>query len=186
MKISRKAGIETLEAIRLIKEQVPNSRTILGLSNISFGLKPFPRQILNSVFLAEAQKQGLDSAIVHSKKDSSMNKIDAEQLKIAQDLVFDRKYDGYDPLFAFISLLQGATAPATENLNLDMPIEERLKRRIIDGRKTGIEVELDEALKSYTALDIINRILLEGMKVVGDLFDLEKCNYPLYCNQQRL
>lgn len=175
---SRRAGIETLDAIRLIKEQVPNSRTILGLSNISFGLKPFPRQILNSVFLAEAQKQGLDSAIVHSKKILPMNKIDASQLKIAQDLVFDRRSADYDPLFAFISLLQGATAPAAESLDLNMPIEERLKRRIIDGRKTGIEAELDQALTSYSALDIINKVLLDGMKVVGDLFGSGEMQLP--------
>lgn len=167
---SRNAGKETLEGIRLIKQKVPDSRAILGLSNISFGLKPFPRQILNSVFLVEAQKVGLDSAIVHSKKILPLNKIDPEQLKIAQDLIFDRRSADYDPLFAFISLLQGATAPQSEDSDDGASIEDKLKKRIIDGRKTGIEQQLDEALTKYSALEIINTILLDGMKVVGDLF----------------
>ncbi len=167
---SRKAGIETLNGIRLIKERFPNVRTVLGLSNISFGLKPFPRQILNSVFLAEAIKQGLDAAIVHQGKILPMHKIPAEILQITLDIIYDRRTEGYDPLFVFLEKLQGAVAEKNQEVAVDGPIEERLKNAIIDGRKQGIDLLLNTALESYTALEIVNKILLDGMKVVGDLF----------------
>jgi 5-methyltetrahydrofolate--homocysteine methyltransferase len=175
---SRKAGIDTLDAIALIKSELVETRTILGLSNISFGLKPYPRQILNSVFLAEAQKRGLVSAIVHSKKILPINQIDPACVKIALDLIYDRRSEGYDPLFEYISLLQGAVAPDTATLDVDAPIEERLKKRIIDGRKTGIETDLDLAMEKYTPLEIINTVLLEGMKVVGELFGSGEMQLP--------
>ncbi len=168
---SRKAGIETLEGIKLIKENLPDVRTILGLSNISFGLKPYPRQILNSVYLSEAIKHGLDSCIVHSKKILPLSSVPPEILEITMDLIYDRRREGYDPLFAFIERLQGASgAQASEEMDVNAPIEEVLKKAIIDGRKNGIDVHLTEALKTYTPLEIINTILLEGMKTVGDLF----------------
>lgn len=176
---SRKAGLETLKGIKLISEQVPLARTVLGLSNISFGLKPYPRQILNSVFLNEAIKHGLDACIVHASKILPLNQIPEDVLKITLDLIYDRRSDGYDPLFAFIEKLQGAKAAATEADQEDSkPIEEVLKQRIIDGRKNGIEVQLDRALKQYKPLDIINTILLEGMKVVGDLFGSGEMQLP--------
>jgi 5-methyltetrahydrofolate--homocysteine methyltransferase len=175
---SRKAGIETLNGIKLIKERVPNSRTVLGLSNISFGLKPYPRQILNSTFLAEAIKNGLDSAIVHQGKILPTHKIPPDILKITLDLIYDRRAEGYDPLFSFIEKLQGAVAEKSEEASLSGPIEEVLKRTIIDGRKQGIEALLDKALEKYAALEIINTILLEGMKVVGDLFGRGEMQLP--------
>ncbi len=175
---SRKAGIETLEGIKLIKEKIPKSRTILGLSNISFGLKPYPRQILNSVFLAEAIKAGLDACIVHSKKILPLHKIDAEIIKITLDLIYDRRSPGYDPLFLFIEKLQGAQGASSDTSTDQGPIEEALKRRIIDGRKAGIEELLDQALKTYKPLDIVNTILLEGMKTVGELFGSGEMQLP--------
>jgi 5-methyltetrahydrofolate--homocysteine methyltransferase len=168
---SRNAGIQTLEGIKLIKEHVPCARTILGLSNISFGLKPYPRQILNSVFLAEAIKYGLDSCIVHSKKILPTHKIAEDVLTITMDLIYDRRREGYDPLFKFIELLQGAKGATEAEAGADDgEIEEVLKKRIIDGRKVGIEAVLERAREKYSPLEIINRFLLDGMKVVGDLF----------------
>lgn len=176
---SRKAGIETLDGIRLIKEKVPLSRTILGLSNISFGLKPYPRQILNSVYLAEAIKNGLDACIVHSKKILPTHTIDPEILKNTLDLIYDRRAEGYDPLFVFIEKLQGAKAAQSDDSTQDNgPVEEALKKRIIDGRKIGIEAVLDRALETYKPLEIINTILLDGMKTVGDLFGSGEMQLP--------
>ena len=176
---SRKAGIETLNGIKLIKEHVPKSRTILGLSNISFGLKPYPRQILNSIYLSEAIKYGLDACIVNAKKILPLNKIPEPIQKITLDLIYDRREPEYDPLFKFIEELQGAKAQATDENEADAgPIEEVLKRRIIEGRKVNIEAPLTKALETYSALDIINKILLEGMKVVGDLFGSGEMQLP--------
>jgi 5-methyltetrahydrofolate--homocysteine methyltransferase len=175
---SRKAGVETLEGIKLIKEKLPKVRTVLGLSNISFGLKPYPRQILNSVFLAEAIKHGLDSSIVHQGKILPLHKIPDEILTISLDLIYDRRSEGYDPLFLFMEKLQGAVAERSDESTADSPIEERLKKAIIDGRKQGIEALLDKALESYQPLDIVNTILLEGMKVVGDLFGSGEMQLP--------
>ncbi len=175
---SRKAGVETLEGIKLIKARIPQSRTMLGLSNISFGLKPYPRQILNSVFLAEAIKHGLDAAIVHSKKILPLHSIAPELVGITQDLIYDRRRDGYDPLFVFIQHLQGAQGGGGGEASTDQgTLEEILKKRIIDGRKTGIEALLDKALQSYSAIEIVNTILLEGMKVV-DLFGSGEMQLP--------
>lgn len=176
---SRRAGIETLEGIAGIKRLVPRARTILGLSNISFGLKPYPRQILNSVFLAEALKLGLDAAIVHSKKIVPMHKIDPALATLTLDLIYDRRREGYDPLFVFIEQLQGAKGASADGEGVDDgPIEEVLKRRIIDGRKTGLEAVLDRARETYDPLTIINSILLEGMKTVGDLFGSGEMQLP--------
>ena len=176
---SRKAGIATLEGIKLIKEQVPLSRTILGLSNISFGLKPYPRQILNSVYLAEAIKYGLDACIVHSKKILPLHKIPEDILQITLDLIYDRRREGYDPLFAFIEKLQGAKSAVVDEATADDgPVEEVLKKRIIDGRKTNIEAQLDRAREKYPPLEIINTFLLDGMKTVGELFGSGEMQLP--------
>jgi 5-methyltetrahydrofolate--homocysteine methyltransferase len=175
---SRKAGIETLNGIRLIKERFPDVRTVLGLSNISFGLKPYPRQLLNSVFLAEAIKSGLDSAIVHQGKILPTHKIEPDILQITLDLIYDRRSEGYDPLFAFIEKLQGAVVEKTEESSLTGPIEDVLKKTIIDGRKQGIEALLDKGMETYAPLEIINNILLEGMKVVGELFGRGEMQLP--------
>ena len=177
---SRDAGIQTLKGIELIKKNIPGVRTILGLSNISFGLDPYPRQILNSVYLAEAIRHGLDAAIVHASKIVPIHKLDEDDRAVTLDLIHDRRREGYDPLFAFIERFQGAKRIDTgsgvdEN---SLPVEERLQKRIIDGKKIGIGKHLDEAMQKYTPLQIINDVLLDGMKVVGDLFGRGEMQLP--------
>lgn len=177
---SRDAGVQTLEGIRLIKQHIPGVRTILGLSNISFGLDPYPRQILNSVYLAEARKYGLDAAIVHASKIIPLHKLDDEDKQVTLDLIHDRRREGYDPLFAFLGRFAGKKRVDTGSGNDEntLPVEERLKKRIIDGNKNGIGKHLDEARQKYTPLQIINDILLDGMKVVGDLFGSGEMQLP--------
>ncbi len=176
---SRGAGVETLNGIRLIKEKIPHARTILGLSNVSFGLKPYPRQILNSVYLAEAIKHGLDACIVNSKKILPTHKIPEAILGISLDLIYDRRRPDYDPLFRFIEELQGAKAQTSAGVDADNgPVEEVLKRRIIEGAKAGIENVLTRALEKYSALEIVNTILLDGMRVVGVLFGSGEMQLP--------
>ncbi len=177
---SRDAGVQTLLGIERIKQHIPGVRTILGLSNISFGLDPYPRQILNSVYLAEARRHGLDAAIVHASKIIPTHKLDDEDRKVTLDLIYDRRRDGYDPLFAFIARFAGKKrvdlgGAADENT---LPVEERLKKRIIDGNKNGIQKHLDEALRKYKPLEIINDVLLDGMKVVGELFGSGEMQLP--------
>ncbi|MBX3462945.1 MAG: methionine synthase [Planctomycetes bacterium] len=177
---SRDAGVQTLEGIRLIKQHLPGVRTILGLSNISFGLDPYPRQILNSVYLAEARRYGLDAAIVHASKIIPTHKLDDGDRQVTLDLIHDRRRDGYDPLFAFIERFAGKKrvdmgAAADENA---LPVEERLKKRIVDGNKNGIGKHLDEAMQRYRPLEIVNDILLDGMKVVGELFGSGEMQLP--------
>lgn len=177
---SRDAGVQTLEGIKLIKENIPGVRTILGLSNISFGLDPYPRQILNSVYMAEALQHGLDAAIVHASKIVPMHKLDEDDRKVTLDLIYDRRTDDYDPLFKFIERFAGQKrADLGGGVDEDsLPVEERLEKRIIDGNKIGIGKHLDEALKKYKPLEIINEILLDGMKVVGDLFGRGEMQLP--------
>ncbi|HEX7105368.1 MAG TPA: homocysteine S-methyltransferase family protein, partial [Acidothermaceae bacterium] len=166
---SRRDGAATIEAIREIKQRHPNVQTVLGLSNISFGLKPAAREVLNSVFLAECVKAGLDAAIVHVSKIMPVARIPDEQREVALDLVYDRRRDGYDPLPKFLELFEGVTsadAKATRAQELAaLPLSERLQRRIIDGEKIGLEADLAEALQTRPALEIVNDTLLEGMKV---------------------
>jgi 5-methyltetrahydrofolate--homocysteine methyltransferase len=174
---SRKLGLWTLEGIRLIDRELPAARTILGLSNISFGLKPYPRQILNSVYLAEAREHGLDAAILNAKKIIPIHQLSEDDLQVTRDLIHDRRREGYDPLFAFIDRFAGAKraeAVATEAL----PLEDQIRRRIVDGNKVGFDAVLDEALKKYPPLQIINEILLDGMKTVGELFGSGKMQLP--------
>ncbi len=177
---SRDAGIQTLEGISLIKKHLPGTRTILGLSNISFGLKPYARQILNSVFLEEAINYGLDSAILHANKIIPVHQIAPEDVEVAQDLIHNRRTADYDPLFVFVERFTGANAvtQTDDSSEAELPIEEILKNRIIQGKKTNIDVPLNRALQRYQPLEIINTILLEGMKVVGDLFGAGKMQLP--------
>ncbi|HJZ87956.1 MAG TPA: methionine synthase [Polyangia bacterium] len=177
---SRDAGIQTLDGIAGIKAALPGVRTILGLSNISFGLKPYPRQVLNSVFLDEAIKRGLDSAILNAAKIVPLSKLGPEDLEVTLDLIYDRRREGYDPLFKFLERFAGTQAASANGQAEEdaLPIEERLKRRIIDGRKLGIEKQLAVALERYQPLAIINEILLDGMKVVGDLFGSGRMQLP--------
>ncbi|MFE7597920.1 methionine synthase [Streptomyces sp. NPDC057494] len=179
---SRKDGIATIEAIRELKRRRPEVQTTLGLSNISFGLNPAARILLNSVFLDECVKAGLDSAIVHASKILPIARFDDEQVTTALDLIYDRRAEGYDPLQKLMALFEGATtksmkAGKTEEL-LALPLDERLKRRIVDGEKNGLEADLDEALQTRPALDIVNDTLLDGMKTVGELFGSGQMQLP--------
>jgi 5-methyltetrahydrofolate--homocysteine methyltransferase len=186
---TRRDGIATIEAIAELKEKYPTVQTTLGVSNISFGLKPHARVILNSVFLAEAVKAGLDSAIIHPSKITPTARIPEEQLKVALDLVYDkREYDSsgnvtYDPLTKFLEIFANLDGETSSNANKtaleSLPLNERLKQRIIDGEKIGLESDLKEALDSgLDALSIINDLLLDGMKTVGELFGKGEMQLP--------
>ncbi|MES4905026.1 MULTISPECIES: methionine synthase [unclassified Streptomyces] len=179
---SRKDGVATIEAIRELKRRHPDVQTTLGLSNISFGLNPAARILLNSVFLDECVKAGLDSAIVHASKILPIARFDEEQVGCALDLIYDRRSEGYDPLQKLMALFEGATAKSLKAGKAEelaaLPLEERLKRRIIDGERNGLEADLDEALRERPALDIVNETLLDGMKVVGDLFGSGQMQLP--------
>ncbi|MEV7956523.1 methionine synthase [Streptomyces sp. NPDC088141] len=179
---SRGDGMATIGAIRELKKRHPDVQTTLGLSNISFGLNPAARVVLNSVFLDECVKAGLDSAIVHASKILPIARLDEEQVKVALDLIHDRRAEGYDPLQRLMELFEGVStksmkAGKAEEL-LGLPLDERLQRRIIDGEKNGLEADLDEALRTRPALDIVNDTLLEGMKVVGELFGSGQMQLP--------
>ncbi len=179
----RRNALETLEGIRRIKQELPGCFTILGVSNISFGLNPASRVVLNSVFLHDAVEAGLDAAIVNASKIIPLNRIGERELEVARDLIYDRRrFEGevctYDPLGEFTKLFEGVKAKATKADTESLPVEERLKRHIIDGEKIGLEEQLRVALERYPALDIINTILLDGMKVVGDLFGSGQMQLP--------
>ena len=180
---SRRDGIETIEAIKLLKQRRPKVQTTLGLSNISFGLKPAARVVLNSVFLHECQKAGLTSAIVHASKILPMNRIPDDQREVALDLVYDRRKEGYDPLTAFLDLfenvVEGAGPGSRFDALMELPLDERLQRRIIDGEKNGLENDLDQAMaEGQKPLSIVNDTLLSGMKVVGELFGSGEMQLP--------
>jgi 5-methyltetrahydrofolate--homocysteine methyltransferase len=178
----RKDGINTIEAIRQIKAEMPGVHTILGVSNCSFGLAPAARVVLNSVFLHYAREAGLDSAIVNASKIVPLNKIPAEQAEAARRLVFDERSDGYDPLQVLIGFFLGEAGKLKKQQTPDelrnLPIRERLKRHIIDGEKSGLTIALDDGLYDMTALQIINEPLLDGMKVVGELFGSGQMQLP--------
>jgi 5-methyltetrahydrofolate--homocysteine methyltransferase len=179
---TRRDALETIEAIREVKRRYPDVQTTLGLSNVSFGLNPAARIVLNSVFLHECVKAGLDSAIVHASKIVPMARIPDEQREVALDLVYDRRREGYDPLARFLELFEGVDAAAERSSRADelaaLPLNERLKRRIIDGERNGLEADLDEALRTRPALEIVNDTLLAGMRVVGELFGSGEMQLP--------
>ncbi|GAA1946394.1 methionine synthase [Kitasatospora viridis] len=179
---SRRDGLETIEAIRELKRRHPAVQTTLGLSNISFGLSPAARQVLNSVFLHECVQAGLDSAIVHASKILPIARIPEDQRETALDLVYDRRRDGYDPLQRLLQLFEGVSAASNAASKAEelaaLPLEERLARRIIDGERKGLEADLDEALTVRPALEIVNEVLLEGMKTVGELFGSGQMQLP--------
>ena len=176
----RNAGVETLEAIRLIKKELPEVRTLLGVSNISFGLDPDARQILNSVFLYEAIEAGLDAAIVNAQKIIPLHKLTAEELEVTKNLALNQWQDGKDPLQVFLAFFdqRKGTVRKEEARKPAATVEESLKNKIIDGNREGLEAELERALKTYKPLEIINTVLLDGMKVVGDLFGSGKMQLP--------
>ena len=172
-------AMATLEAIRRVKTELPGTHTILGVSNVSFGLKPAARRVLNSVFLAEAVEAGLDAAIVNARQIRPLSRIPEAQLEAARDLIYDRRRDDYDPLIHFLSLFEDVeAAPKRAEEQAALPVDERLKQRIIDGDRRGLEGDLDEALEEMEALTIVNEHLLDGMKVVGDLFGAGKMQLP--------
>jgi 5-methyltetrahydrofolate--homocysteine methyltransferase len=186
---TRRDGIETINAIKALKEEFPSVQTTLGVSNLSFGLNPAARIVLNSVFLSEAVKNGLDSAIVHPSKITPISRIPKEQLDVAMDLVYDRrKFDQngdieYDPLSKFLQLFENIEVTSTKESRAAelaaLPLDERLQRRIIDGEKVGLTDDLKIALDSkIPALTIINDYLLSGMKTVGELFGKGEMQLP--------
>ena len=185
---TRKDGIETIEAIKRLKSEFPDVQTTLGVSNVSFGLNPAARVVLNSVFLHECVQAGLDSAIVHPSKITPMARIEERQKQVALDLVYDRRtFDGdectYDPLQEFLQLFDGVELATSKNARAEalaaLPLFDRLQRRIIDGEKVGLEDDLKSAMAQGTPpLEIINSHLLEGMKVVGELFGKGEMQLP--------
>jgi len=181
MEESRRDGIETIEGIRRIKAELPGVYTVLGLSNVSFGLNPAARQVLNSVFLHECVEAGLDAAIVHASKILPLAKIDERAKDVCLDLIYDRRAEGYDPLAELLTLFEGVSASAaaaTEDRS-GWTVEDRLEHRIIDGDRNGIEADLDEAMaQDLTPLVIINEFLLAGMKTVGERFASGEMQLP--------
>ncbi|HEY9828591.1 MAG TPA: methionine synthase [Stenomitos sp.] len=182
----RENGKATIESIRMIRENLPGCHFMLGVSNISFGLSPAARITLNSMFLHEAMQVGMDGAIVSAAKILPLAKIDPEHQEVCRDLIYDRRrFDEngiciYDPLTKLTELFAGVSAKdARAGSSLaDLPIEERLKQHIIDGERIGLEDALKIALESYAPLHIINTFLLDGMKVVGELFGSGQMQLP--------
>ena len=189
MEQDKHSGLETIEGTRLISERFPNCQITCGLSNISFGLKPAARQVLNSVFLYELVQAGMTSAILHVSKILPKNRIPEEQWDAALDVLYARDAESpvtledgsetTDPLQIFINLYpDGAEVQSTKVDLADLPLEERLRKHIIDGEKQGLEETLDEARDKYPPLDIVNDHLLDGMRVVGDLFGSGQMQLP--------
>ncbi|NCL76896.1 Methionine synthase [Rhodococcus sp. YH1] len=178
----RRDAIETIEAIREIKRRHPRVHFTLGISNVSFGLNPAARQVLNSVFLHECVQAGLDTAIVHASKILPMARIPDEQRETALDLVYDRRREGYDPLQKLMALFEGVSAASSRESRAQelaaLPLFERLERRIVDGERNGLEADLDEAMQTTPPLAIINDTLLSGMKTVGELFGSGQMQLP--------
>ncbi|HVO62634.1 MAG TPA: methionine synthase [Terriglobales bacterium] len=184
----RTAGIETLQAIRRIKQELPDVKTILGVSNISFGLDVYPRRVLNSVFMHEAVDHGLDMAIVNYTKIYPLYKIPQEEVDLARKLIFRDESDG-DPLQRYMQHFAGMKGKpqASTTAHVDtLSVEDKLKFAIINGEKSvgegahkiSLEALLEEALKQYSPLDVINTILLDAMRTVGDLFGARKMQLP--------
>ena len=182
----RRNGAETIEAIRRIRNELPGVHVVLGVSNVSFGLSPAARITLNSVFLHDCCEAGMDAAIVSPAKILPLIKIDHDHQKVCRDLINDaRQFDGdacvYDPLTELTTLFEGVStkdARASGPSLADLPVEERLKQHIIDGERIGLEDALNEGLQSYAPLDIVNTYLLDGMKVVGELFGSGQMQLP--------
>lgn len=176
---TRNAAIETKNAIANIKQKFPRVNTILGVSNVSYGLTPVTRQKLNSVFLAHAIDAGLDAAILHAGKITPLYKIPDTERKLLEDLIFDRRADGYDPLLHILEFFKDKKIKSDETELIEsLSIEERLKKRIIDGNQAGLAEDLTDCLKSISALEIINRLLLAAMKKVGELFATGEMQLP--------
>jgi 5-methyltetrahydrofolate--homocysteine methyltransferase len=179
MESDRRSALETIDGVRRIAAAFPRSQTTVGLSNVSFGLSPAARIVLNSVFLHELQEAGLTSAILHFSKILPRNKIDDAQWAAALDLVYDRRREGFDPLQAFIELFKDAPAAGSaRRARAELTLEEQLRAHIIDGEKEGLVASLDRAREKYAPLAIINDHLLDGMKTVGELFGSGRMQLP--------
>ncbi|MBD2083758.1 methionine synthase [Trichocoleus sp. ST-U3] len=179
----RANGKATIESIRRIREELPGCHVILGVSNVSFGLNPAARVVLNSMFLHEAMAVGMDAAIVSANKILPLAKIEPEHQEVCRKLIYDeRQFDGdictYDPLGELTTLFEGKTTKRDRSGDENLPVEERLKRHIIDGERIGLEEQLTKALEKYAPLHIINTFLLDGMKVVGELFGSGQMQLP--------
>ncbi|MGQ4648003.1 methionine synthase [Lyngbya aestuarii] len=179
----RENGKATIEAIRRIRQELPGCHIMLGVSNISFGLNPAARIVLNSMFLNEAMQVGMDGAIVSANKILPLAKIEPEHQEICRKLIYDqRQFTGdictYDPLGELTTLFEGKTTKRDRSQDENLPVEERLKRHIIDGERIGLEEQLTKALEKYPPLEIINTFLLDGMKVVGELFGSGQMQLP--------
>jgi 5-methyltetrahydrofolate--homocysteine methyltransferase len=174
----RKLGVETLDGIRRVCAELPGVGTLLGLSNISFGLKPAARHALNSVFLHHAQEAGLTAAILHSGRIEPLHHLDEEVRKTCEDLIFDNRAEGYDPLHKLMELFEGVDVKAKKEREIPKDVFERLKWRIVEGERTGLDEDLDEAMSSKKPLQIVNTDLLAGMAVVGDLFGRGEMQLP--------
>lgn len=179
----RENGKATIESIRRIRQELPGCHVILGVSNISFGLNPAARVVLNSMFLHEAIAVGMDAAIVSPNKILPISKIEEKHQEVCRQLIYDqRKFEGdvcvYDPLAELTTLFEGVTTKRDKGVDESLPIEERLKRHIIDGERIGLEEQLQKAMEKYPPLDIINIYLLDGMKVVGELFGSGQMQLP--------
>lgn len=174
----RKLGQWTLEGIKMIRDAFPDIQIVLGLSNISFGLNPAARAVLNSVYLDHAVKAGMTAAIVHVSKIRPLHLIAPEEVKVAEDLIFDRRTEDYDPLQTLLAMFADRKAADAVKRKRAETAEERLKDRIVDGDRKGLEADLEEAMQNMAPLDIINTVLLDGMKVVGELFGAGKMQLP--------
>ncbi|OCQ97461.1 methionine synthase [Nostoc sp. MBR 210] len=179
----RENGKATIESIRRIRQELPGCHVILGVSNISFGLSAAARIVLNSMFLHEAMAAGMDAAIVSASKILPLAKIDPRHQEVCRQLIYDeRKFEGdvcvYDPLGELTTLFAGVSAKREKGVDENLPIEEILKRHIIDGERIGLEKHLTKALETYKPLEIINTFLLDGMKVVGELFGSGQMQLP--------
>jgi len=174
----RKLGQWTLEGIAAIRAEFPDIQIVLGLSNISFGLNPAARAVLNSVFLDHAVRAGMTGAIVHVSKIRPLHLIAPEEVQVAEDLIFDRRREGYDPLQRLLEMFADRKAADATKKKLAETVEGRLKDRIVDGDRKGLADDLDEAMKALPPLAIINDVLLDGMKVVGELFGAGKMQLP--------
>ena len=179
----RENGKATIEATKRIREDLPGCHVILGVSNISFGLSPAARLVLNSMFLNEAIQAGMDSAIISAAKILPLAKIDPKHQEVCRQLIYDqRQFDGevctYDPLAELTTLFEGVTTKRDRSETAKLPIEERLRQHIIDGERIGLDEALTLALETYKPLEIINTFLLDGMKVVGELFGSGQMQLP--------
>ncbi|MFM7306659.1 MAG: B12-binding domain-containing protein, partial [Actinomycetota bacterium] len=176
----RRDGIESIEAIRRIKSEIPGALTVMGLSNVSFGINPAARQVLNSVFLDECVKAGLDAAIVHASKILPLARIKPEHVTLCRDIIFDKTTNDYNPLQLLLTAFEGVKSTKQEKPDRSgWPVRDRLRQRIIDGDREGLSAELDEALAGgLKALEIVNDVLLDGMREVGELFGSGQMQLP--------